>query len=69
MKDLTKAAEAIVDRINAASPSDRLELQPQLAEALRQMQEHGIPVPARMRALDEELVSEALEDRFDNVPL
>lgn len=67
--DWTKTTEDLVKRIAKANEAGRIALQPQLAEVLRLMEVDGERVPARLRALDEELTSEAIEAQFDNVPL
>ncbi|MGR3805146.1 hypothetical protein [Marinibacterium profundimaris] len=69
MSDLTRMAQDLEKRIHGASPSGRLELQPELDRVLRLMERDGQRVPARLRNLDEELISEVIEARFDNVPL
>lgn len=69
MDDFSRAVADLEARIGTASPAGRVALQPELADLLRRMQEAGVPVPARLRNLDAELTDEAIEDRFDNVPV
>lgn len=68
-QEWTRTAEDLVKRIARANDAGRIALQPQLAEVLRRMEVDGEPIPARLRNLDEELTSEAIEAQFDNVPL
>lgn len=69
MSEWKKVAQDLEVRINGATAAGRLELQPQLQRVLRMMERDGQHVPARLRNLDEELISEVIEARFDNVPL
>ncbi len=69
MNDLIKSATELEAKIAKASPQARLALQPELAMILHQMQDHGVPISARLRNLDAELTGEVVEARFDNVPL
>ena len=69
MNDLMKSATELEAKIAKASPQARLALQPELARVLREMQEHGVAVSARLPNLDAELTGEVVEARFDNVPL
>ncbi|WP_428924969.1 hypothetical protein [Marinibacterium sp. SX1] len=69
MSDLNKVARDLEVRINGATAAGRIALQPELEGLLRRMERDGQHVPARLRNLDAELVSEVIEARFDNVPL
>lgn len=56
-------------QIRAASPEERVKLQPGFGRALQQMEQSGKTVPARLRNLHEQLLEEAIEDQFDNLPI
>jgi hypothetical protein len=68
-KDLNWGAEALVQQIGSASSAMRLRLQPQLTRMVDEMQKAGAPVPPKLRDLNEELLDEAIEAWFDNLPL
>lgn len=69
MHELMQSAKEIEMRISSASASDRLAMQPELTKLMRNMHENRVPIPTRLRNLEAELTSEAIEARFDNVPL
>jgi len=67
--DLISQAETLERRISAAEPDQRLALQPQFSKVLARLQSRGCPVPQRLRKLDNALTEEAVEARFDNMPV
>lgn len=67
--DLFRTAEQLEQKIAAASAVQRLELQPAFSRALQKIQDQGEQVPLRMRRLDASLSDEAVEARFDNMPI
>ena len=67
--DLLTQAERMESRISAADRDQRLALQPQFSLILERLEDQGEPVPKRMRRLDAALTEEAIEDRFDNMPI
>lgn len=67
--DLKKKAENLERMIVHAEPADRLTLQPQFSKVLGRLKAEGEHVPMRMRRLDAALVEEAIEERFDNLPV
>lgn len=67
--ELQRNAERLADEITSASSGARLDLQPKFRQALKRLAEAGSPVPARMRNLDAALLDEAIEARFDNMPV
>lgn len=69
MTDLLKTAERLEQRIAAAGDSGRLALQPEFSDLLHRMRLSGVTVPARLWSLDAALTEEAIEARFDNMPL
>ena len=68
-KDLNPGADALVQEIATANSALRLQLQPQLTRMVEDMQKSGAPVPPRLRNLNEQLLDEAIEARFDNLPI
>lgn len=66
---LNETALQLERDIAKANAAGRLELQPELAKVLEQMDAEGQEVPRRLRELDALLVSEAIEAQFDNMPL
>lgn len=69
MHDLFTQAERLARQIDQASASHRLALQPQFSRAIARLKAAGEDVPMRLRRLDAALNEEALEDRFDNMPV
>ncbi len=67
--DLKKTAENLEDEISRAGPSARLALQPQFSQILHNIAARGERVPGRLRSLDALLIDEAIEARFDNMPV
>ncbi len=67
--DLKKTAENLEQEITHAAPATRLALQPQFSQILHRIAARGERVPVRMRSLDAALIDEAIEARFDNMPV
>lgn len=68
-KDLLLQAEHIEARLNGANQSLRLELQPALSKVIENLRASGTHVPTRLKRLDAALCDEAIEARFDNMPI
>lgn len=68
-KSMRLGADDLLERIAMASPEQRLELQPELSRVIDRMQRSGEPVPTRLRNLNAQLCDEAIEARFDNLPV
>lgn len=68
-QELLSQAERLESRIAAADRDQRLALQPQFSLVLDRLEKQGEPVPKRLRRLDAALTDEAIEDRFDNMPI
>lgn len=60
---------ALEQQIKSANGAARLKMQPKLEAAMMQLQQDGLRVPARLRNLNEALIQEQIEDRFDNLPV
>jgi hypothetical protein len=69
MSDLVKDLEELHDRILAAEPGARYLLQPELGALIESLETAGEAVPEGIRALNDELVTEAIEARFENMPV
>ncbi|WP_240336645.1 hypothetical protein [Tropicibacter sp. Alg240-R139] len=67
--ELLQQAETIEARLNGANQSLRLELQPKLSRVIENLRTNGAHVPARLKRLDAVLCDEAIEARFDNMPI
>ncbi|GHH02032.1 hypothetical protein [Pseudodonghicola xiamenensis] len=67
--DLVLAAERLEKNLAGACSVTRLSLQPEFSRVLDRLQQKGQNVPARMRRLERALHDEALEARFDNMPI
>ncbi|WP_424987793.1 hypothetical protein [Microbulbifer sp. S227A] len=67
--ELQLRAEHLEEQIAAAKAETRIALQPQFSNVLGMIAAGGAKVPRRMRRLDAALVEEAIEARFDNMPV
>lgn len=65
LQDLKHVRRQITD----LDPAERYRLQPRLAGLLGQLRETGQPVPSELCRLNEELLDEAIEAQFDNMPV
>ena len=66
---LFKTAEFLEHKIEGANTSTRLALQPEFSRVLERLKAEGGPVPLRLRRLEASLCDEAIEARFDNMPV
>lgn len=62
-------AETLEAEISKASASARISLQPQLQKFLTHLEADGVRVPRRLKKLNADLIDEAIEARFDNMPV
>ena len=60
---------ALEEQIKAARGQERLRLKPQVQAVIRQLKRDGTRVPSRLRNLNEALIQEEIEAKFDNLPL
>jgi hypothetical protein len=67
--ELKLKAEHLEQRISCAKADTRIALQPQFSSVLKRLTSEGARVPARLRRLDAALVDEAVEAKFDNMPV
>ncbi|WP_299986775.1 hypothetical protein [uncultured Ruegeria sp.] len=68
-QDLFTEAERLEQKLHDASPETRLALQPSVSMVLNKMRAQRVQIPSRLRRLDAALCEEALEARFDNIPV
>jgi len=69
VKDLIDRAQGIATTIPGASGAERFQLHDQLHRTLELIKLQGGKVPGQLRRLDLDLVDEAIEAAFDNVPV
>lgn len=68
-QDLIIEAEQIEQKVAGAALDVRLSLQPVFSSVLDRLRAEGVEIPSRLRRLDDRLCDEALEARFDNMPV
>ncbi|SEO15687.1 hypothetical protein SAMN04490248_10247 [Salinihabitans flavidus] len=69
VQQLVEDATAIEGQLAEATGSQKWELHQQLHRTLEAIKLRGGKVPARLHELDLDLLEEAVEDGFDNVPI
>ena len=69
MNDLEQRAFELEEQAQTASAKERLKLAPQIDRVVTTLLSRGYRVPMRLRALNNELKEEAIEDMFDNLPV
>ncbi len=62
-------AEQLEQKLQNACLDTRLALQPSFSKIVDRMRQQGMHVPSRMRHLDAALCEDAMEARFDNLPI
>lgn len=67
--NLYSEAEKLEKKLNGACLDTRLALQPSLTKVIERMRQEGMHVPSRLRQLDAALCEDAMEARFDNLPV
>jgi predicted transcriptional regulator len=67
--DQVAHAELLERQIVAATKAERLALKPDFCAAIAGLEAEGLPVPSRMRRLEQSLIDEAIEAQFDNMPI
>lgn len=68
-KNLYSEAEQLEKKLEDACLDTRLALQPSFSKIVDRMRQQGMHVPSRMRRLDAALCEDAMEARFDNLPI
>ena len=67
--ELQSEAERLERQLDTACADQRLSLQPQISAVVARMEETGHAVPQRLRRLEAALTDEAVEAKFDNMPI
>lgn len=67
--ELMIKAERLEQRISGSTGDQRLELQPEFSGVIARLCESGEQVPLRLKRLEATLSDEAVEARFDNMPV
>ena len=67
--ELLATSETLEAHISRASLATRIAMQPQLQTILNRLEADGIAVPGRLKRLNAALIDEAIEARFDNMPI
>ncbi|WP_170761931.1 hypothetical protein [Ruegeria lacuscaerulensis] len=67
--NLYSEAEQLEKKLKGACLDRRLELQPSVTKVIERMRQEGMHVPSRLRRLDAALCEDAMEARFDNLPI
>lgn len=67
--NLYSEAEKLEQKLHNASLDTRLALQPSVSKVLERMRQQGVHIPSRLRRLDAALCEDAMEARFDNLPI
>lgn len=67
--NLYSEAEQLEKKLVGASLDMRLALQPTVTKVIEKMRQQGVRVPSRLRQLDAALCEDAMEARFDNLPI
>jgi hypothetical protein len=62
-------AQELEQKLQNACLDTRLALQPSFSKIVDRMRQQGMHVPSRMRHLDAALCEDAMEARFDNLPI
>lgn len=65
----TLFASDLALQISQADAAERLRLRPKLDRALQNIRLEGLAVPRRLQTLNDELLDEAIEAEFDNLPV
>ncbi|WP_306113628.1 MULTISPECIES: hypothetical protein [unclassified Roseovarius] len=69
MSNFDTRLDLLIHKIKQESPSARFRLQPQLGRLIVEMEAQGSKVQRRTKLLNEELLNEAIEAQFDNMPV
>ena len=67
--NLYSEVEQLEKKLNGACLDTRLALQPSVTKVIEKMRQQGMHIPSRLRQLDAALCEDAMEARFDNLPV
>ncbi len=68
-KSIYSEVEKLEQKLENACLDTRLALQPSVSKIVDHMRRQGMHVPSRLRRLDSALCEDAMEARFDNMPI
>ncbi len=68
-RNLLDVALRLERQILDAGPDQRLAMQPEFARVLDRLRVQRVEIPRRLLQLEAELADEAIEARFDNLPV
>ena len=69
MDNLDTRLDSLMLKIKQAGPVTRFKLQPQLSSLIHEIEAQGTRVRRHTRLLNEELLNEAIEAQFENMPV
>lgn len=69
LSNLTTRLDVLIHKIKQETPSARFRLQPQLGDLISELEAEGARVKRCTKLLNEELLNEAIEAQFDNMPV
>lgn len=67
--NLYSEAEQLQEKLKGACLNTRLALQPSVTKVIERMRQEGMHIPLGLRQLDAALCEDAMEARFDNLPV
>lgn len=68
-QEIIHEVEMLERRLDGACLDTRLQMQPTVSKMVERMRAQGMQVPSRLRRLDASLCEDAIEARFDNMPV
>nr|WP_170614683.1 hypothetical protein [uncultured Ruegeria sp.] len=68
-QNLYSEAEQLERQLQGACLETRLALQPSVSKMIDRLHQRGLHVPSRLKRLDASLCEDAMEARFDNLPV
>lgn len=69
MTKISEELKRLHQEILSEDEAERHRFQPKLAAMIEALHAKGAPVPPHIRDLNEDLISDAMEAQFDNIPL
>ncbi|MGA9252415.1 MAG: hypothetical protein WBV78_02945 [Roseobacter sp.] len=69
MTEMETSVSTLIDLAENASHAERMRLQPKVDSVVTSLTLKGMPVPCKLRNINNRLKDEALDDMFDNLPI
>ncbi len=69
MTELETHVSSLIEKAEKGTHTERMRLQPQIDSVVTTMTLQGLNVPYKLRAINNTLKDEALDDMFDNMPI